>query len=240
MVSIRHRKAVISSQICSIQTLGAAYGGNPRSQSVKPLQRDQTLSMIACHDAHKSEPSALCLPSVQIPHGHIIFDCYFDNPKGLHRSTGQVIGAAGLNVMLCNSSCPHRSRVCAEGRRRHRRSPTKCHCPASSTCGELPLPSSVMRPIVKKVVDLGRDLGSTAPELLPFTDTAPFCSMMLQFGAVEQRPRYSRTIASVLRRVRHLRRAPSRHPGAASTSIAEWDVPLGPVKCGGAPSRPPA
>ena len=137
MVSIRHHNPVVWCQICTIPTFGAAYGGNPGSERVKPLEYDQPLCMIACHDARNPAPSALRLPSVQIPHCHIIFDCHFDSPAGLHRSTEQVMAAAWLKIVLFNSSCPRRLRVRAEGRRRHRRSPTKCHCPASSTCGEL-------------------------------------------------------------------------------------------------------
>jgi len=72
IVSIRHHNPVVWCQICTIPTFGAAYGGNPRSERVKPLECDQTLCMIACHDALNTAPSALRLPSVQIPHCHIV------------------------------------------------------------------------------------------------------------------------------------------------------------------------
>jgi len=85
---------VVWCQICTIPTFGAAYGGNPRSERVKQLEGDQTLCMIASHDARNPAPSALRLPSVQTPTYHIIFDCRFDSPAGFHRSTGRGMAAA--------------------------------------------------------------------------------------------------------------------------------------------------
>ena len=34
-------------KICTMPTFGAAYGGNPRSERVKPLECDQMLRLIA-------------------------------------------------------------------------------------------------------------------------------------------------------------------------------------------------
>ena len=68
----------------------------------------------------------------------------------------------------------------------------------------------------------------------------PSCSKMLQLGAVKQRPRCSAAFTAFLKRVRHLRRAPSRSPAATLTRVSRLGGLLGLVKCGSKRSGPPA
>jgi len=90
--------------------------------------------MIASHDARNAALSALRFPSVQIPPCHITFDCHFDSPAGLHRSTGRGMASAWLEFVLFNES-PRGHRALPDGCGLLRLSPTDCHRAAPSICG---------------------------------------------------------------------------------------------------------
>jgi len=76
-------------------------------------------------------------------------------------------------------------------------------------------------------------MGEAARSCSPSLTRLPSFCKMLQLGGVKQPPPYSGAFTAVLRRVRHLPRAPSRSPGATSSRVAGGGGLLWPEKCSG-------
>ena len=120
MVSIRHHIPVVWCQMCTIPKLGAAYGGNPRSERVRPFKCDQMYCMILCHDARNPELSAPRVPSFKTALCHTIFECHDVDPTCLSRPPGRGMEKARKGVAPFTSS-PRTARKDTDRRRGHHR-----------------------------------------------------------------------------------------------------------------------